>query len=86
MKAAIDLPTSFATTVRLTRGQVYFLDRFRARLNLDTGFRIPRAGLLQVLLEVASEAALDLRDVTSEEDLTKLLLDAPTRHAEKSHT
>jgi hypothetical protein len=86
MRNATDLPTSFATTVRLTRAQVYFLDRFRAQVNLDAGCRIPRAGLLQVLLEVVSEAPLDLRDVTSEERLTKLLCDASTRHAEKAHT
>jgi len=67
--AALATPTS----IRLTREQIYFLDSFRARVCKDTGCRIPRGTLLQVLVEAVSSAAVDLRDVTSESDLAKLL-------------
>ncbi len=69
-------PIQVATSIRLTQGQIYFLDRFRARLARDTGCRISRAGLLQVLVEAVSAAQPDLRDVTSEADLTRRLRDA----------
>ena len=68
-----DEPVSVVTSVRLTEGQIYFLDRFRARVARDTGCRISRAGLLQVLAEVVSAAPPDLRDVASEADLTRRL-------------
>lgn len=61
------------TTVRLTEGQIYFLDRFRARVARDTGCRISRAALLQVLAEVVSAVPPDLRDIASEADLTRRL-------------
>lgn len=68
-----DEPFCVVTSVRLTEGQIYFLDRFRARVARDTGCRMSRAALLQVLAEVVSAAPPDLRDVASEADLTRRL-------------
>ena len=67
------------TTVRLTSAQIDFLDRFRARVARDTGCRISRAGLLEVLMDVIDAGGSELRDVTSEADLTHRLSDASCR-------
>ena len=48
-----------ATSLRLTPGQVYFLDGFRARVRRDTGCRIPRAKLVQALVEAITENPSD---------------------------
>lgn len=68
-----------ATSIRLTAGQLYFLDRFRARVARDTGCRISRTQLLQVLVDAVGTAQPDLRDVTSEADLTRRLCEASGR-------
>ncbi|MGH7682304.1 MAG: hypothetical protein ACRD16_01695 [Thermoanaerobaculia bacterium] len=70
-------PMRVTTSVRLTPGQIYFLDRFRARVARDSGCRISRAALLQVLVAVASTAPLNLSDIASEDDLTRRLCEAP---------
>ena len=65
-----------ATSIRLTPRQVDFLDRFRARVARDTGFRISRVALLRILVDVVSAAPPDLRHVASESDLTRRLCEA----------
>lgn len=74
------------TTVRLTEGQIYFLDRFRARVARDTGCRISRAALLQVLAEVVSSVPPDLRNVASEADLTRRLCEVSGRPHDQGRT
>ena len=70
-----------ATSIRLTPQQVAFLDRFRARVARDTGFRISRVALLGILVDVVSAAPPDLRNVASESDLTRRLCEASCRTA-----
>ena len=60
-------------SVRLARDHVLFLDHFRAQVARDTGYRISRSALLQVLADVVTAARLDLRDVASETELTQRL-------------
>ena len=78
-----DDPISVVTTVRLKEGQIYFLDRFRARVARDTGCRISCAALLQVLAEVVSAAPPDLRDAESEDDLMRRLCEVSGRSREQ---
>ncbi len=59
-----------ATSLRLTPSQIYFLDGFRARVRRDTGCRMPRARLVQTLLE-------SIEDQTP--DTTAVLLDFANR-------
>ena len=67
------------TSIRITRDQIYFLDRFRAQVNRDTGCRMPRAAVLQALLETIRAASIDLSGVSSEADLTKRLCELSGR-------
>ena len=53
------MPNVTATSLRLTPGQVYFLDGFRARVRRDTGCRIPRAKLVQALVDAITENPSD---------------------------
>ena len=77
--AATGAAACAATSIRLTAGQLYFLDRFRARVARDTGCRISRTQLLQVLVDAVGTAQPDLRDVTSEADLTRRLSEVSGR-------
>lgn len=52
-----------ATSLRLTPSQIYYLDGFRARVRRDTGFRMPRARLVQALLEAIEDESPDLATV-----------------------
>ena len=82
-QAAEHSPVSSPTTIRLTQEQVYFLDCFRARVSRDTGCRIPRGTLLQMLVEAAAAAPVDIRSVTSEFELTRLLCEASVENRER---
>jgi len=82
---ATDGSLSVVTSVRLTEGQIYFLDRFRARVARDTGCRLTRNLLLQVLVDAVGAAQPDLRDVTSEADLTQRLCAASDRRPDAEH-
>lgn len=81
-----DAPIQVATLIRLTQGQIHFLDRFRALVTRDTGCRISRALLLQVLVEVVSTVPPNLRNVASESDLTRRLCEASGRHSDQGRT
>lgn len=60
------MPNVTATSLRLTPSQIYFLDGFRARVRRDTGCRIPRAKLVQALVDAIAEIAPDLGDLPVE--------------------
>jgi hypothetical protein len=78
------MKTDAATSIRLTQEQVYFLDSFRARVRRDTSYPMPRGAILQALVETLSAASLDLQDVTSEFELTRLLCEASARHRKRA--
>ena len=82
--AVTDAPIRAVTSIRLAPTQIYFLDRFRARVARDTGCRISRTALLQVLVDAVSAAQPDLRDVTSESELTQRLCDVSGRRFRQS--
>jgi hypothetical protein len=74
-----------ATSLLLARSQLYFLDRFRARVRRDTGCRLSRSGLVQILIDVFADASLDFTGITSETRLKERLHDGAGRDGKRGH-
>ena len=61
------------TTVVLEQHQLEFLDRFSARITLETGAKLSRGAIIRALVDGLDQADIDLSKVEDGNDLAQLL-------------